>query len=461
MYEADRIRYNNNRLQELHPSFRTRIEAILKELESFGYRPRIQVAWRSPAEQLQAYRSGKSKVQYGFHNVTGAAGVKEALAADIWDDDRLEKVKVDFMLHLAAAAEAQSLTTGIRWDLADEDSVLIDIALKHKNWDAKLRVGWDPLHVEPVGITPEEAKNGRRLEPLQQPTGGTNTQPPPADSTQPPDPQRPTTMQYRVQNLTTNESRDFTLSTPLKPVSLLPVPYVSQLAEDAQSRKNDCGAACAVMLLKAYQNISMTPDEYYIKFNIAGDPYLSVQTLRNTMGSLGLLTDFKAGLTYPDLFNLFAAGKPVILLLLYQILKDAGLTEKTFDGPHFAVAVGMDTKYIYIHDPLFTDPAEGEARAYPLDIFWNAWKRVAESKFPNPERSAIIPTVGLGFRMERRVKVNIALLNIRSGPGLNYNLIGSLKKDQVVVSKREMSGWGEIADGRWIYLAYTVPAPQQ
>ncbi|HXQ32542.1 MAG TPA: hypothetical protein VN843_00835, partial [Anaerolineales bacterium] len=87
MNEADRLQHNQRKLQELYPGFRARIEAVLKEIERSGYRPRVQAAWRSPAEQLEAYRRGTSKVQYGFHNVTGAGGEKESLAADIWDDD--------------------------------------------------------------------------------------------------------------------------------------------------------------------------------------------------------------------------------------------------------------------------------------------------------------------------------------------------------------------------------------
>src|ERR1043166_5752918 len=107
MNEADRIAYNNNKLQEMYLPMRPKIQAIIKEMEQYKYRPRLQQAWRSPADQLDAYKRGTSKVMFGFHNTTGANGVKEALAADIWDDDRLEQVKVDFMLHLAAAAEAQ------------------------------------------------------------------------------------------------------------------------------------------------------------------------------------------------------------------------------------------------------------------------------------------------------------------------------------------------------------------
>ena len=452
MIEAQRIANNNAKLLELYPPYRPLIQAVLKEMELAGYRPRIQTAWRSIADQLDAYKRGTSKVQFGFHNVTGANGAKESLAVDIWDDDRLEQVKVDFMLHLAAAAEAQGLITGIRWDLADEDSVLIDIALQNKNWGAKIRVGYDPLHVEPVGITIQDAKAGKRPMFQNQPPV---TPVPPAGPSQ-------TKKHFRVLNVDTNEAVEYNnWSTAFKPVTLLPVPYVSQLGAGADAHKNDCGAASAVMLLRAYTNSVMTPDQFYAEFSIQGDPYLSVQAIRDAMGKLGVLTNFKAGLTMADLFNTFATGKPVIVLIRYKTLEDAGLTEKHFEGPHFAVGVGMDSKYIYVHDPLYTNPLDGEAHAYPLDIFWKAWKDVAlDPQFPNPERSAIIPTVGLGYPMERPVSVNIPTLNVRSGPGLTNTVVSSLRQGQVVHVIREVNGWGLIGLDQWIYLPYTLPVAQ-
>jgi len=451
MNEPDRILYNKNKLQEMYPYFRVRVEAVIKEMEQAGYRPRVQTAWRSPAEQLDAYRRGTSKVQFGFHNVTSATGIKESLAADIWDDDRPTTAKVDFMLHLAAAAEAQGLTTGIRWDLADEDSVLIDIALQNKNWDAKVRVGWDPLHVEPTGITLQDARNGRR--PDSPPTSPPVEPEPPAGSSQP-------KKRFRVQDVDTNKTVEYdNWTTAFKPVTLLPVPYVTQLGAGADTHKNDCGAACAVMLLRAYTQTMMTPDQFYTNFNIQGDPYLSVPTLRDAMGKLGVMTSFKAALTMADLFNTFATGKPAIVLIRYKTLEDAGLTEKHYEGPHFAVAVGMDTKYVYLHDPLYTNVSDGEAHPYPLDIFWKSWKDVAtDSRFPNPERAAIIPIVGLGYRMERPVVVTIPTLNVRIGPGLGNKIVGTISKGQVVKVIREVNGWGEIDVDRWIYLSYTLPA---
>ena len=60
-------------------------------MEKAGYRPRVQTAWRSVADQLDAYKRGTTRVQFGFHNMTGATGAKEALAADIWDDQYFTK----------------------------------------------------------------------------------------------------------------------------------------------------------------------------------------------------------------------------------------------------------------------------------------------------------------------------------------------------------------------------------
>lgn len=267
-------------------------------------------------------------------------------------------------------------------------------------------------------------------------------------------------MRYRVENLDTGQKADFTWSAPFQPATLLPVPYVSQLGPGADARKNDCGAASSIMLLKAYiPNFQMTPDEFYTRFAIPGaDPYLSVTQLRNAMGSLGLLTDFRATLTMHDLFGFLAASKPVIVLLRYKVFEDAGLTEKKFEGPHFAVAVGLDIRSIYIHDPLYSNPADGEAHPYPLELFWRAWKEVAtDPKVRNPERSAIIPVQGLGFQGLRRVKVNIGILNVREGPGLNHRIVGTLKRNEIIEIQREVSGWGEVGFNRWVMLSYTLP----
>ncbi len=295
--------------------------------------------------------------------------------------------------------------------------------------------------------------------PVPTPDPAPTPDPVPTPAPVPPVPSGSKAMRYKVENLDTGQVTEYSWSTAFRPEVLLPVPYVSQIGAGADAHNNDCGAASAIMLLGAYFNLKITPDEFYFKYGIAGDPFLSVVQLRNAMGSLGLLTDFKAALTMQDLFAALAAGKPPLVLLRYKVLEEAGLTEKHFDGPHFAVVVGMDIKNVYVHDPLYTNPEIGCAHAYPLDMFWKAWKDVVnDTSFPNPERSAIIPTAGIGFRLSRSVRISQVSLNIRSGPGSSYAVIGKAKVGDLFDVTREMSGWGEIGENRWLALAYTVPA---
>ena len=458
MLEPERKIHNQGKLVELHPVFRSRAQAVLQELESAGLRPRISEAWRSAADQEAAYRSGKSQVLYGFHNVTMADGGKESLAVDVVDDDNPQTTGTAFMLRLAAAAQRNQLITGIRWGLSDDKIQAVEAAIAAGNWDAPVHVGWDPLHVEITGLTTAEARAGKRpLAGGSTPTNG-EAGSGESDTGDAGGGKRPARM-YQVEELGTNRVVQYELGNPLRPVALLPVPYVSQLGPGAETRANDCGPACAAMLLRAYQKTSLTPDAFYARFAIQGDPYLHASQLMSAMGALGLQTEFRAGMTVQDLFGVLAAGKPAILLLGYKALSEAGLTEKPFGGPHFAVAVGVDVKNIYLHDPLYSDPLVGEAHPYPLEVFWKAWKEASVGlQVPNPERAAVIPVQGLGFQGLRRVKVNIGILNVREGPGLSNRIVGTLKRNEIIEIQREVSGWGEVGFNRWVMLSYTLPA---
>lgn len=162
MNEAARRQRNTDKLAELFPVFRIRIEALIQDLEGRGIRPRIQEAYRSPADQLVAFQTGHSKLKYGFHNVTGTGGLKESLAVDLLDDDHPMNPSVTYLLQVAAAAEAQGLMTGIRWGLPKGLASAVDAALAAKDWKRAVKVGWDPTHVEPVGLSASEAKAGKR-----------------------------------------------------------------------------------------------------------------------------------------------------------------------------------------------------------------------------------------------------------------------------------------------------------
>jgi hypothetical protein len=162
MNEVDRKKRNQTKLSECYPKFAQSVTNILTELESQGLRPRIQEAWRSPADQLAAYNSGHSKLKYGFHNVTDKNGKPESLAVDILDDDAPLNPSNRFLLMLAAFARKYGLQTGILWGLTSALSNGVDQAINTGNFDANVKIGWDPCHVEAIGITPTQAKAGAR-----------------------------------------------------------------------------------------------------------------------------------------------------------------------------------------------------------------------------------------------------------------------------------------------------------
>ena len=147
---------NARALTELHPAFGRRVAEIIAALEQLDYRPRIQDAWRSPREQLEAFNAGNSRLKFGFHNVTGANGKAEALAVDLLDDDFPLNPRRDYLLRLAAAAKTVKCRTGVSWGLPPNLAAAVDAAVARGQWDAEVKIGWDPTHVEPVDVTVAE-----------------------------------------------------------------------------------------------------------------------------------------------------------------------------------------------------------------------------------------------------------------------------------------------------------------
>lgn len=162
MTEEARKKRNSDRLTELFPTFSNRIAKVIEDLEARGLRPRIQDAYRSPEDQLKAFNAGHSKLKFGFHNVTGQDGEKESLAVDMLDDDHPLAPPLTYLLQLAAVAEGNGLTTGVRWGLPVKLRTAIDAAIAAQQWNGVSKVGWDPTHIQPMGISVKDAKAGKR-----------------------------------------------------------------------------------------------------------------------------------------------------------------------------------------------------------------------------------------------------------------------------------------------------------
>jgi hypothetical protein len=162
MDENARNARNTQRLTELHPTFAQRVRSIIAALEAQGFRPRIQDGWRSPADQLKAFNNGNSKLKFGFHNCTGPGGIRESLAVDLLDDDSPLDSRREYLLRLAAAAATVRCQTGIAWGLPPVLKAAVFDAVAKGNFNANVKIGWDPTHVEPADVTVAQAQAGAR-----------------------------------------------------------------------------------------------------------------------------------------------------------------------------------------------------------------------------------------------------------------------------------------------------------
>src|SRR2546423_3589219 len=104
MNEAARQQRNQQRLTECFGTFANAVRAVITNMEGQGFRPRIQDAFRTEAQQLEDFKKGTSKVKFGFHNITGAGGREEAFAVDLLDDDRPLNPPPPYLFLLAQAA---------------------------------------------------------------------------------------------------------------------------------------------------------------------------------------------------------------------------------------------------------------------------------------------------------------------------------------------------------------------
>jgi hypothetical protein len=165
MREPDRLARNAARLEEVNPVFRDKLVATIWDLEHEGHRPRIQIAWRSPADQMVAYSTGHSKLQWGFHNATTPDGRPDALAVDVVDDDFPLDPRRAFIVAVSHFARQHGLNTGIDWALPFNIKAAVNAAVAaNVEWLGK--IGWDPLHIEWVGISVADAKRGVRPAPV-------------------------------------------------------------------------------------------------------------------------------------------------------------------------------------------------------------------------------------------------------------------------------------------------------
>ena len=248
-------------------------------------------------------------------------------------------------------------------------------------------------------------------------------------------------------------------------MNTLPVPFVSQITPGAQEHYNDCGAACALMVLRAYNlGAELTVDQIYNKIAPSGDQALSAGGLQSLLAAttFGVKNKWRVDLSLHDLYDALVDRRPIIALIHYAPLVKAGLTEKAgFLGAHFVVVVGMDIKNVSILDPYTTS---GTERDIPVAIFRDTWTQCHLDG--NPNGGAIVITLPIQDLSTPAlppagVKYNLAVngINVRTVPGGTgaETFVRTIWRGvSPTVYITTISGeWGRLADGSgWVFMSY-------
>jgi D-alanyl-D-alanine dipeptidase len=175
----------------------------------------------------------------------------------------------------------------------------------------------------------------------------------------------------------------------------LPVPYRSQLAEDAKIRGRICSPTSVSMVL-AYRGVDRPTAEiaeaiYDRAFNIYGNWPRAVQTAFE-YGVPGYLTRLT---NWAEVERLIAADQPLIISIRAEPGELTGAPYKATNG-HLLVITGFDAQgNVCVNDPAFKPPRDGRvtyARAELEQVWMRARHGTAYVLLAKTESSAAVPT---------------------------------------------------------------------
>jgi len=230
---------------------------------------------------------------------------------------------------------------------------------------------------------------------------------------------------------------------------------VSQMGTGAYKYKSDCGPACAVGVLHAMKGISMDPDDFYDFMEVANDSGTSTRQLRDFMAIFECPTSAFSSAGMDMLERYVNEQRLAIWLIWYKPLSDAGCVQYKGTFYHWVICVGCDEKFIYINDPYRTD-----GRSY-IPVPRTAWH--AASCATGLVTKESVPGGSDMADATHRVASGLGGLNVRSGPGVSYAVLGSLTRSEEVTVTSVAADWARIEGPRlygYSYFPYleTIPS---
>lgn len=168
---------------------------------------------------------------------------------------------------------------------------------------------------------------------------------------------------------------------------ILNVPFFSQVDNYTQGERTCNSSACAMCLefLKPGTLIGSTGDDAYLKKVLAIGDTIDHDVQTRVLNDYGISSSFSYGLSFADIDNSLAKGKPVVLGILHRG------SDAAPSGGHIIVAIGKKGKDYVVNDPYGSfydgytgDVINGKGAVYTramLDLRWapagnDGWGRI-------------------------------------------------------------------------------------
>lgn len=224
------------------------------------------------------------------------------------------------------------------------------------------------------------------------------------------------------------------------------IPYVGQVGTGANEHGNDCGAACAAMIISAAGMDFVSVDAIYNEINPKNDTYLSVGGVMSVLSRRGIDVDWDANIPTSRLKSYTDSGRPCIALIRYGAL--SGIRPNKFTGSHFVVILAVDDYFVTIHDPLNT-PTTGENVRVPRVMFDTSWSTVGDG---NPQRGAIICSIEEVETMKGIVLADG--LAIRRMPFIASTCVKRVNAGTELDVEDVEAIWARLKDGTYVAVKY-------
>ncbi len=150
--------------------------------------------------------------------------------------------------------------------------------------------------------------------------------------------------------LTEDEARR--LATPPPPLDWsMPYYHVSQQGTGASLNRNDCGAACAVSIIRAHGHPDVTVDDITAIHQRPNKPML-ISEVRAALTAYGVGNDYQRPLYADDIAGHIYAARGVIALVDYELLPYKAAGYESYTWPHYILCYAVRGDLVLYHDPL-------------------------------------------------------------------------------------------------------------